>query len=229
MAVETNWGAFLSQDSELPPDVSFRIIGDEEDGGKIFRAHKLLLAGVSPVFRQQFFGPMKDTEEVVKVEETTPEAFDTMLSYIYKLPGKDTFRLDKKDCQKLFELLSLARKYMIPNLETVTLSTIETLAITRENMIFTATVATNYKKIFDDPCKKLLVKCLAWLFATTKGAGDIFALIMETKNNFPEASLDILHELLSVGNKTLQVPGTFKQWNAASSKCAILTQYMKGS
>ena len=207
--------------------MSFSIKGDEEDDGKKFRAHKLLLAGVSPVFRQQFFGPMKDTEEVVKVEETTPEAFDTMLSYIYKLPGKDTFRLDNKDCQKLFELLSLARKYMIPNLETVTFSTIEALVITRENMIFTATVATQYKKIFDDVCKKLLVKCLEWLFKTTKGAGDIFALIMETKNNFPEASLDILHELLSVGNESLQVPGSYKQWNIMFSKCAILTQYTK--
>ena len=227
MAVETNWGAFLSQDSELPPDVSFCIKEDDEDGGKIFRAHKLLLAGVSPVFRQQFFGPMKDTEEVVEVEETTSEAFDTMLSYIYKLPGKDTFTLGKKDCQKLFELLTLARKYMIPNLETVTLIAIEALAITRENMIFTATVATKYKKIFDDVCNKLLVKCLEWLFETTKGAGDIFALIMETKNNFPEASLDILHELLSVGNESLQVPGSYNQWYAASSKRVAFTQHMK--
>ena len=207
MAVETNWKAFLSPDSDLPPDVSFRIKGDGEDGGKTFKAHKLLLAGVSPVFRQQFFGPMRDTEEVVEVEETTPEAFDTMLSYIYKLPGKDTFSLGTQDCQKLFEILVLARKYMISNLETLTSSTLEEFAITRENMMFTATVATKYKKIFDDLCKALLVKCLEWLFHTTKGAGDIFALIMETKRNFPEASLDILHELLSVGNETLQVPG----------------------
>merc|ERR1719209_2431191 len=73
--------------------------------------------------------------------------------------------------------------------------------------MFTATVTAKYKEIFDDSSKRLLVKCLEWLFKTTKGAGDIFALIMETKNNFPEASLDILHELLSVGNETLQVPG----------------------
>ena len=221
MAVETNWKVFLSEDSELPPDVSFYIRGDDEDGGKKFRAHKLLLAGVSPVFRQQFFGPMKDTEEVVEVEETTPEAFETMLNYIYKPPGKDTFSLNKIDCQKLFELLALARKYMIPNLETVALTALDTLAIRRENMIFTATVATKYKRIFDDLSKKLMVKCLEWLFQTTKGAGDIFALIMETKENFPEASLDILHELLSVGNETLQVPGNYNQWNAASSNCVM--------
>ena len=93
----------------------------------------------------------------------------------------------------------------------------------------TATVATKYKKIFDNVCKKLLVKCLEWLFKTTKGAGDIFALIMETKNNFPEASLDILHELLSVGNESLQVPGSYRPWIVASSKCANLTQYTKRS
>ena len=66
-------------------------------------------------------------------------------------------------------------------------------------MIFTATVATKFKKIFDD---KLLVKCLEWLFQTTNRAGDLFALVMETKKNFPGASLDILHQLLRVGNET---------------------------
>ena len=106
MAVETIWKDFLSEDSELPPDVSIRVIGDEEE--RIFKAHKTLLAGVSPVFRKQFFGPMKDTMEEVKVKETTPEAFEAMLGYIYKVPGEDTLRRmhSEIDCpQKIFELL----------------------------------------------------------------------------------------------------------------------------
>ena len=151
---------------------------------------------------------MQDTGEVLEVKDTTPEAFDTMLRYIYKLPGEDTFSLEETDCpQKLFELLELAERYQIPNLAKVTSKALETLSITRENMIFTATVATKFKNIFDDLCNKLLMKCLEWLFQTTNGAGDIFALIMETKKNFPGASLDILQELLRVGNETLQVPG----------------------
>ena len=80
MAVETNWKNFLSEDSELPPDVSIRVKGDKEEGGQIFRAHETLLAGMSPVFRKQFFGPMKETMEVVEVKETTPEAFGTLLN-----------------------------------------------------------------------------------------------------------------------------------------------------
>ena len=142
-----------------------------------------------------------------------------MLSYIYKLPGEDTFSLDQTYCpQKLFELLQLAERYQIPNLAKVTVKALETLSITRENMIFTATVATKFKKIFDDLCNKLLVKCLEWLFQTTNGAGDVFALIMETKKNFPGASLDILHELLRVGNETLQVPGKFMHLINLSTK-----------
>ena len=110
MAVETNWKNFLSEDSELPPDVSIRVKGDEEEGGQDFRAHKTLLAGVSPVFRKRFFGPMKDTMEVVEVKETTPEAFGSLLNYIYKLPGEDTFsKVGEIECpQMIFELLQLA-------------------------------------------------------------------------------------------------------------------------
>ena len=191
MAVETNWKVFLSEDSELPPDVSFYIRGDDEDGGKRFRAHKLLLAGVSPVFRQQFFGPMKDTEEVVEVEETTPEAFETMLNYIYKPPGKDTFSLNKIDCQKLFELLALARKYMIPNLETVALTALDTLAIRRENMIFTATVATKYKR-----------RCKFQEFLVNHCANDIF--IRQCTNRIKTLGKSLqktLFVLLSLVNK----------------------------
>ena len=212
MAVEINWKAFLSEDSEIPPDVSIRVKADEEEGGgKSFRAHKILLAAVSPVFRKQFFGPMKETMEVVEVKETTVEAFDTMLSYIYKLPGEDTLNMVKeRGCpQKLFELLLLADRYQIPNLVEVTSRVLEThLDITRENIIFTVTVASNYKEFFDHLGRKVLVRCVKWMRKETKRAGDIVALILDSKNNFPEASPEILRNLSSVGDETLKVPGS---------------------
>ena len=49
MAVETNWKNFLSEDSELPLDVSICVKGDKQEGGQIFRTHKTLLADVSPL------------------------------------------------------------------------------------------------------------------------------------------------------------------------------------
>ena len=36
---------------------------------------------------REFFGPMKNTEDVVEIKGTTIEAFKTMLNYIY-IPSK---------------------------------------------------------------------------------------------------------------------------------------------
>ena len=211
MAVKTNWQNFRSQDSSLPPDVFFSVMKgdgeDEEEGFERIGAHKFLLAGTSPVFLKQFFGPMKETREVVEVKDTTLEAFGTMIDYVYQQPGEDTFHLNEDCPQKLFELHELAERYEILNLKTMTSSALENLTIRRENMIFTATVATKYKNIFKDLCANLLMRCLEFLFDKTNRAADTLALIMETKNNFPEASLDILYELITVGKETLQVPG----------------------
>ena len=42
---------------------------------------------------------MRETSEVIEVmKETTPEAFDTMINYIYRIPGEDTFNLNDVDC-----------------------------------------------------------------------------------------------------------------------------------
>ena len=48
----------------------------------------------------------------------------------------------------------------------MTSDALESLAITRENMIFTTTVAKNYKELFDDLSSKLTLK---FLFDTTSG------------------------------------------------------------
>ena len=207
MAVDTNWKTFLSPDSSLPPDVFFLVKGDGEEDKRI-AAHRFLLAGTSAVFNRQFFGQMKETQEMIEVKDTSPQAFDTMINYIYKLPGVETFNLDNVGCpQKLFELLELAERYEIPNLKAMTSSALETLDISRDNMVFAATVAKNYKRMFGDLSSKVLFKCLEFLFERTNGAGDVLALIMDTKNNFPEANLDIFHELIGVGNEILKVPG----------------------
>ena len=203
--VETNWHSFLSSDSGLPPDVFFVVKEDGEEkkgsGWKTIEAHKFLLAGTSPVFMAMFFGQMRETREVVKVRNTTPEAFETIIKYIYKPPG-DAFILNNVGCpQKLFELLELAERYEIQNLKTLTKEALENLSVSKENMIFTATVAKMYKTVFEDLSMKLLVKCEELLFdATSGGGGDICALISETKEVFPEASLDIVNELIDVGN-----------------------------
>ena len=210
---KVNWQSFLSPESDLPPDVFFLVKPEDENAegsGKSIGAHRLLLAGVSPVFKSMLFGPMKEVGEVIEVKETTHEAFNTMITYIYAPPLHD-FTLDDIQCpQKLFELLALSDKYEILELKTMTSEALSSLEITNGTMIFAATVAKRYKHMFEEVCKKLLTKCLKFLFDTTSGGNDVFTLLSETKKNFPDASFDVLEELINVGNETfeaLQLPG----------------------
>ena len=204
--VKTNWQSFLSPGSELPTDVTFSV--KVEDQGRSFGAHRWLLAGVSPVFRRMFFGQLREAGEVVEVKETTPEAFSTMINFIYMPPG-ESFNLKDVSCpQKLFELMALAERYEVLDLKMMASEALEKLAITRENMIFTATVANHYKTTgFDNVSTKLMVKCLKFFYDSTSGAGDIGALVLETEKTFPGASLDIFRHLVNVGNATFQQPG----------------------
>uniref|UniRef100_A0A1D1ZEC2 BTB/POZ and MATH domain-containing protein 3 n=1 Tax=Anthurium amnicola TaxID=1678845 RepID=A0A1D1ZEC2_9ARAE len=71
-----------------------------EVGDESFRAHKLILAARSPVFRAQFFGLIGDPKmDRVVVEDVEPSVFKAMLQYIYSdvLP----------DARQLTEALSM--------------------------------------------------------------------------------------------------------------------------
>ena len=207
--MDTNWQALLSPDSDVPPDVFFLVTTDKhlEAEGKYIGAHRTLLSCVSPVFKGMLLGPMKERGEVIKVEGTTHWAFNMMIYFIYKVPGQDwQGHLGKViNCpQKLFELLTVADRYEILSLKTLTSDALGSLLISNENLIFTATVAKNYELLFEDVTHKLLLRCLNWI----KGGGirDTATLISETKKNFPDASLDVLYELLNVDKETFRLP-----------------------
>ena len=150
--VEADWHTYLSPGSEIPPDVFFLVKTEAaekaETSRESFGTHKVLLAGNSPVFRRMFFGPMMETGEVIEVKETTPEAFGTMIDYIYKPPGEEFSLQDIRCPQKLFELLAIADRYEILNLKTLTVDALGSLSISRENLIFSATVAKKYRQLW---------------------------------------------------------------------------------
>ena len=212
--VDTDWQNFLLPGSDIPPDVCF-LVKDATDGAsgnsESIGAHKLLLAGSSPVFRGQFFGPMREMGDVVEVKDTRPEAFGTMMRYIYRSPGATTFTLAAISCpQELIEVHELANRYQIRGLKEMTDRALDTLVITRDNMIFTASIAEKYKNTeFEEISKKLQMRCLKFLYDTTNGAHDMVALIQKTKESFPDADLNILCELINVGNVELGLQGDF--------------------
>ncbi|KAL3521134.1 hypothetical protein ACH5RR_019283 [Cinchona calisaya] len=65
-------------ESEVGCDITFHV-GDEA-----FKAHKLILAARSPVFRAQFFGLIGDpNKEKVELADIEPSIFKVMLQFIY--------------------------------------------------------------------------------------------------------------------------------------------------
>ena len=102
-----DWMQFLGPDSELPPDVTFNVFqtsgtykGLKSKNSLTFiillkfsvRAHKLILAAVSPVFRKMFFSSNNEipfTTEGDEIEITDSEcfAFQNMINFIYSKVG----------------------------------------------------------------------------------------------------------------------------------------------
>ena len=196
MAVRNaNWKSFLPEESEVPPDVFFLV--HEEDGQSArIGAHRLLLAGVSPVFKRMFFGPMKETKEVMEVEDTSAKAVRAMIDYIYGPADDVAIREAIKDISSLFELYALADMYDILNLKTKIMVYLYDLEVTKETLVSAATIARSYRGIFTDLSEDLMMRCLK-LYLALEDAD---------KEGFP-GDLGIFDELMKVGTSTLQLTG----------------------
>lgn len=50
--------------------------------GKVISGHKLLLSMASPVFRQMFYGDLKEKNEVVTIDDLTAVGFSNALRFV---------------------------------------------------------------------------------------------------------------------------------------------------
>ena len=189
---KADWQSFLSPDSEIPPDVFFRVTREDGKWSKI-GAHRMPLAAISPVFRRMFFGPLKETKEVVEVKETSPGAFRAMINYIYASCPQNVLRIIKCP-QTLFELFALSDRYDIQSLRNEVFDLLWNFWIDRENMIAVATVANSYRALFVEPSTELLLNCFE----------EFLDLDPEEKETFP---VDISQMLMEVGRSFLQLSG----------------------
>ena len=184
--------------------------GEEEgDKNKMIGAHKLLLAGTSPVFKANFFGGMKMTGEVMFVKETTMEAFSTLINFIYWPPEKGVFSLGHITCfEQLCNIVEISERYQILDLKKVAKQALQNLEITAKNVLTVAIIVDRYKA-FEDINKILMNKSMAFLERTLITANDVISLIVETKHDLPENGLEILHDILK---RKLEKKEQFNGW-----------------
>ena len=205
--VETNWSQFLEANSELPTDVVFKVEEEEGEGEEKVRvgevkAHMLLLAGVSPVFRGQFFGALKDNSGEVVVKDTTIEAFNVLIKIIYMKPEMKFSLKYVVNPQRLFcELVNLSEKYQIQGVKIKAKRALEEIPVTEENFINTAKTAKDYAA-FEEVSQTLNSKCQPFLNESLRSAEDVYSFIVKTREKFPEFEMDILVDLLKSRNET---------------------------
>ena len=102
------------------------------------------------------------------IKETTIEAFNTMINYIYMPPESQKFSLKDISCPlALCRVLNLAERYQILTLVKEIKLILQSLPITAENMMFTATTAKNFA-VFEKVSKMLLEKCSKFLIDKLK-------------------------------------------------------------
>ena len=178
-----------------PVDVQTKDLSQLHSTHHVVSAHKFLLAAACPVFGRQFYGPLKEDSNEVVIKETTVEAFSTMINYLYN-PLGERFSLDHlKDPQSLCEVFNIAERYQLEELKLIAYKVLSALPINSENMLSTATIAKHWC-VFPSVSEKLLEKCNNFLNQEMRTAKDVYKLMFHTKENCPNADLELLYELL---------------------------------
>ena len=154
---------FISENSEIPPDITFKFTKDIDGDNKV-AAHKFVLAMVSQVFRNMFFVTnTKDrSANEIHIKDTTMEAFQIMVEAIYNVKTMKE-SLKGKTIDEMFAVLYLVTKYKIPELELATKECIASFPVTGDNVLEVATDALQYEATFKEASHHILLACAKFL------------------------------------------------------------------
>jgi len=176
----------LDPTSGIPSDVTFKMVGHEDEVLGELKCHKVLLAAFSPVFKNMFFGPMKETNAVIQVKQTTIEAFEKMIEYIYK-PDNDWSGLTVLE---LYDIINLAERYDMPMLTSEVKAKMQNMALTLETLMDVAHTAAQFTQ-FEEVSSALLLSCAKFLQKAITGPGDQLQYAVDQAGTGREAT--VLH------------------------------------
>ncbi|XP_051230420.1 BTB/POZ and MATH domain-containing protein 1-like [Lolium perenne] len=146
--MQRHFGDLLS--SKVGIDVKFRV------GQETFSAHRLVLAARSPVFRAEFFGPMKEgtMREAIQIDDMEAEVFKALLTFMYTdaLPDMD----QGEECAMAQHLLVAADRYDLGRLKLICQDKLS-------SGIDTSSVATILALADQHHCHELKAACLKFL------------------------------------------------------------------
>jgi len=163
--MSTNLPLTLSSSSNIPTDVKFVFKVEAEDNNTVkeVNAHKLILALVSDVFEKEFFGALKEVENIVEIKDAEQEVFQAMIDCIYN----KQIDISMHGFRFLGKLFYLAEKYCLSALQTEIIKVISKKKICDENIFDVVAVAEEnvYHELFSETLYERVAKYLLGKFA----------------------------------------------------------------
>ncbi|KAF6993770.1 hypothetical protein CFC21_010610 [Triticum aestivum] len=171
-------------EKEEEADVVFEVEGE------VFPAHKIVVAGRSPVFKAQLFGPMSDrAKQRITVEDMQPAVFKALLHFIYtdSLPSME--KLDGDEGKEMVKhLLVAADRYAMERMK-VMCESILCKSLDVENVTATLALADQHH------CSNLRDACLEFITSTDR-MDDVMASqgYAHLKRSCPSIVIDVLEK-----------------------------------
>ncbi|KAG2631548.1 hypothetical protein PVAP13_2NG023695 [Panicum virgatum] len=167
-------------------DVEFEV------GGKIFAAHKSVLAAQSAVFKEEFFGPTKEKDtSYVRISDMHPESFKALLHFMYtdSLPEM-TMNSLKEGAVLAEDLLIAAGRYNLKDLKSLTENKLCS-HVGVSTVLLMLAIAEQYQ------CCKMKKMCLGFI-GSRANAWAIIATndIENLARSSPSAVKDVIVEIL---------------------------------
>ncbi|GJN24466.1 hypothetical protein PR202_gb12206 [Eleusine coracana subsp. coracana] len=151
---------------------------DFEVRGKVFSAHKIVLAARSKVFKADFFGAMKEkTTGYIRISDMHQDAFEALLHYVYTDSLPETVKKPAREEEAAVvgqDLLVAADRYDLKDLKPVTENVLCNLVGLR-NVLPMLALAEQHQ------CEKLKKKCLEFM-ASRKNTRKIVATDDDVEN-----------------------------------------------
>ena len=189
--------ALSNSPPSIPYDVTYKICNEEDKVMAEVPGHKMILAMASEVMRNGFFGSdnTDKTAKVIRVQDTTVAAFQTMFDFIYRR----AINTDLMKAADIFDVINLAKKYIIQKLEDDFMEKLGKFKVTKDDVIKVAKTAKDYEK-FEEASAILMINCANTLNKELKDKETLLEFINKLRATGDEV---IGVRLISMMKKTL--------------------------
>ena len=168
----------------IPFDIHFEIVDNAGNTLGKLGGHKNIMALKSPVFKAMLFGPMKETDDPIKIKNTSVFAFKTIQNYIHGV--EEEWWPWSIEVSELVRIADLAERFNLAGLKEKTIQHAnEVFLFPKESLLEIARIAEE-SHVYTNLSETLLENCTHLLYAIIETPEDYNELFTEWSKKSPE-------------------------------------------